>query len=43
MAKFLEETRKKVKLAVVGGSDLPKIVEQLGNDQDHGFDFYFCS
>ncbi|PAV70306.1 hypothetical protein WR25_03044 [Diploscapter pachys] len=44
MAKFLEETRKKVKLGVVGGSDLPKIVEQLGNDQDqvlNNFDYVF--
>ena len=32
MKAFLAETRKRVKIGVVGGSDLNKIKEQLGED-----------
>lgn len=32
MAEFLEDLRKRVRVGVVGGSDLGKIKEQLGND-----------
>lgn len=42
MRDFLAETRKRIPLAVVGGSDLEKIVEQLGetlSDGQHHFRF----
>ncbi|CAI5449315.1 unnamed protein product [Caenorhabditis angaria] len=35
MLEFLVETRKRVNLGVVGGSDLVKITEQLADDKDH--------
>uniref|UniRef100_A0A914QJR0 Phosphomannomutase n=1 Tax=Panagrolaimus davidi TaxID=227884 RepID=A0A914QJR0_9BILA len=34
MREFMHETHKKVHLAVVGGSDLSKITEQLGDIKD---------
>ena len=36
MTEFLVEARKKSPLALVGGSDLAKIVEQLGDSQEEG-------
>lgn len=36
MREFLLEVRSKVPLAVVGGSDLAKIVEQLGDSLEDG-------
>jgi len=44
MRHFLTETREKIPLAVVGGSDLTKIVEQLGDSQQDvlkSFDYVF--
>lgn len=32
MDDFLQKLRQKVKIGVVGGSDLEKVQEQLGND-----------
>lgn len=32
MAQFLQKLRTQVKVGVVGGSDLKKIIEQLGED-----------
>lgn len=32
MAEFLEQLRTRVRVGVVGGSDLSKIKEQLGDD-----------
>ena len=47
MRDFLEELRKKVIVGVVGGSDLPKIKEQMGGDYCKKYyislDFLFCS
>lgn len=36
MSSFLIEVHKAVPLAVVSGSDLPKIVEQLGENLEDG-------
>uniref|UniRef100_A0A914Y1F1 Phosphomannomutase n=1 Tax=Panagrolaimus superbus TaxID=310955 RepID=A0A914Y1F1_9BILA len=43
MREFMQETHKKVHLAVVGGSDLNKITEQLGDIKDlcHEYDYVF--
>ncbi|CAD6194610.1 unnamed protein product [Caenorhabditis auriculariae] len=44
MTAFLAETRRKLPLAVVGGSDLRKITEQLAKDHEHLlslFDYVF--
>ncbi|VDK18381.1 unnamed protein product [Anisakis simplex] len=44
MRDFLVEVRKRIPLAVVGGSDLSKIVEQLGDSLDDvltRFDYVF--
>ncbi|NXT52062.1 PMM2 Phosphomannomutase, partial [Pluvianellus socialis] len=41
MAAFLQELRRKVKVGVVGGSDLEKIKEQLGDDVVEKFDYVF--
>lgn len=38
MAAFLQRLRQKVKVGVVGGSDLEKIQEQLGEDGKGGGD-----
>ena len=38
---FLEKLREKVTIGVVGGSDLNKQKEQLGDDCLHKFDFFF--
>ena len=32
MEEFMEKLKKKVTVGLVGGSDLPKILEQLGGD-----------
>lgn len=42
MIKKLAELRKKVYIAVVGGSDLTKIQEQLGSDLFKNFDYVFA-
>ncbi|XP_052769310.1 uncharacterized protein LOC128209345 [Mya arenaria] len=43
MAQFLQELRKKVKVGLVGGSDLVKIAEQMGGDDViHHFDYVFA-
>nr|XP_040042050.1 phosphomannomutase 2 [Gasterosteus aculeatus aculeatus] len=42
MAEFLEELRTRVCVGVVGGSDLSKIKEQLGNDVIHKVDYVFA-
>jgi len=42
MSSFLGSMRKRVPLAVVGGSDFPKIVEQLGENVLSDFDFVFA-
>lgn len=36
MSNFLMEVHKAVSLAIVSGSDLPKIVEQLGESLEDG-------
>ncbi|KAL7721968.1 Phosphomannomutase [Entamoeba marina] len=41
MKEFLQEASKKVDLAVVSGSDLPKLKEQLGNDVGTYFKYVF--
>jgi phosphomannomutase len=44
MKNFLVEAHKKVPIGVVGGSDLCKVVEQLGNDLSeiqHSYDYIF--
>ena len=44
MVSFLEKLREKGSVGVVGGSDLKKIVEQLGGDKEkllQSFDFVF--
>eukprot|EP01091_Cochliopodium_minus_P014722 TRINITY_DN5043_c0_g2_i1.p1 TRINITY_DN5043_c0_g2~~TRINITY_DN5043_c0_g2_i1.p1 ORF type:complete len:246 (+),score=91.86 TRINITY_DN5043_c0_g2_i1:269-1006(+) len=38
---LLKELRKKIKIGVVGGSDLPKQKEQLGEDALENFDYNF--
>lgn len=42
MSNFMMEVHKVVSLAIVSGSDLPKIVEQLGENLEDGkiFDMY---
>ncbi|XP_068177994.1 phosphomannomutase 2 isoform X2 [Antennarius striatus] len=42
MAAFLEELRTRVRVGVVGGSDLGKIKEQLGDDVIHQVDYVFA-
>ncbi|KAF2071791.1 hypothetical protein CYY_006898 [Polysphondylium violaceum] len=42
MKQFLTESRGRVKLGVVGGSDLIKIEEQLGSSAKGDFDFLFA-
>lgn len=42
MRDYLLEVRKKVKIGVVGGSDITKVVEQLGTDLNDGSLFSFC-
>lgn len=42
MAEFLEKLRTKVRVGVVGGSDLCKIQEQLGNDVIQKVDYVFA-
>lgn len=39
---ILKLLRAKVPIAVVGGSDLVKIVEQLGDNEEQGWKKYFC-
>jgi phosphomannomutase len=44
MKKFMMEIHHKIPLGVVGGSDLVKVVEQLGNDVaelQHSYDYVF--
>ncbi|XP_074821579.1 phosphomannomutase 2 isoform X3 [Natator depressus] len=41
MAEFLQKLRKKVRVGLVGGSDLDKIQEQLGDDVVEKFDYVF--
>jgi len=41
MRQTLIKLRKKVAIAVVGGSDIKKIQEQLGENVEHDFDFVF--
>jgi phosphomannomutase len=41
MKAFLKELRGKVRTGMVGGSDLPKQLEQLGEDVLHMFDYVF--
>ncbi|XP_068764697.1 phosphomannomutase 2 isoform X2 [Struthio camelus] len=41
MAEFLQALRQKVRVGVVGGSDLEKIKEQLGDDVVEKFDYVF--
>ena len=38
MQEFLQKLRSKVKVALVGGSDLVKIAEQMGGD-DGGYNY----
>ena len=42
MLKILFELRKKVSIGIVGGSDLNKIKEQLGDDVFQNFDYVFA-
>ncbi|KAH3747136.1 hypothetical protein DPMN_181558 [Dreissena polymorpha] len=43
MARFMEDLKSQVKVALVGGSDLVKIAEQLGGDDViHKFDYVFA-
>lgn len=42
MAAFLEKLRTRVRVGVVGGSDLAKIKEQLGADGDLDAQLYLC-
>eukprot|EP00798_Chlamydomonas_sp_ICE-L_P026453 gene26453-17552_t len=42
MVKFMEELRKHVKVGIVGGSDLPKITEQLGDSVLTAYDYVFA-
>ncbi len=45
MREFLREVRRKVPVALVGGSDVAKIVEQMGDSMDEvtrSFDYVFC-
>ncbi|XP_029431976.1 phosphomannomutase 2 isoform X1 [Rhinatrema bivittatum] len=42
MAEFLQALRKKMKVGVVGGSDLDKIKEQLGDDVAEKYDYVFA-
>ena len=42
MKEFLKEAGKKVDLGVVSGSDLPKLIEQLGEDVKDYFKYVFC-
>ncbi|KAF6126467.1 phosphomannomutase 2 [Phyllostomus discolor] len=41
MDDFLQKLRQKVKIGVVGGSDLEKVQEQLGNDVVEKYDYVF--
>ncbi|KAK6789862.1 hypothetical protein RDI58_013662 [Solanum bulbocastanum] len=41
MLKFMQELRKVVTVGVVGGSDLVKISEQLGNTVTNDYDYVF--
>lgn len=44
MANFLQQVHSKVPLAVVGGSDMPKVIEQLGGTLEKAqstFDYLF--
>ncbi|XP_045427256.1 phosphomannomutase 2 isoform X3 [Pipistrellus kuhlii] len=41
MDDFLQKLRQKVKIGVVGGSDLEKVQEQLGNDVIEKYDYVF--
>lgn len=41
MLKFMQDLRKVVTVGVVGGSDLVKISEQLGNTVIHDYDYVF--
>ena len=40
MQEFLQKLRSKVKVALVGGSDLVKIAEQMGGD-DGGYNYNY--
>jgi phosphomannomutase len=42
MIEFLKQLRKKVVIGTVGGSDLPKQKEQLGDNVTDMFDFVFA-
>lgn len=42
MAEFLENLRTQVRVGVVGGSDLSKIKEQLGDDGERHTHLYLC-
>ncbi|XP_019735267.1 phosphomannomutase 2 isoform X2 [Hippocampus comes] len=42
MATFIEKLKTKVRVGVVGGSDLSKIKEQLGDDVIHKVDYVFA-
>ena len=41
MEALLQKLRSKVKVALVGGSDLVKIAEQMGGDDGRWFTFIF--
>ena len=43
MKDFIAELRKKIVIGTVGGSDLPKQKEQLGEDVHENFDYCFAS
>lgn len=44
MAEFLQKLKTRVRVGVVGGSDLSKIKEQLGNDgETHSMSVFACS
>ncbi|PNH11350.1 Phosphomannomutase [Tetrabaena socialis] len=42
MLEFMQELRKKVKVGIVGGSDLHKIAEQLGEGLINSYDYVFA-
>lgn len=42
MLAFLQDLRKRVSVGIVGGSDLNKIREQLGDQAEKEYDFFFA-